>query len=348
MRAITATVTPTQPSALIRMDNYATAVLGGQVVVSGGAAYQLQHSYDDPCDLVNPVPVGSMFWDQSLLPSEMKGATATESGTFQIMACPLWFQLELEAAATSSVWSASDAAANGMALSNGGLTVTPSSVSDWRPIRSSVGKTTGKLYIEFRNSVIFGGYFTIGIANASFNVTLGDLGLSNYSCGMVTNFGVAQVSAGFTSNYTLPTVIPATNDVWSIAVDFVAGNLWIAQNNVWVGSGNPATGSLPPFSFVLATVGELFPSLSVYASNGSVWTLQSTAASQAYAPPSGFSAWDSGTVVAAQNTLTGAVRLTLLQVGEHSHSNITQGPFAPRGTVDDGVLEGSNFRAMGK
>lgn len=84
----------TNPSpALIRMDNYATAVVGGQIVVSGGAAFTLFHSHDDPCDLVNPVPVGSMFWDNSLLPGAAAGGSASVS--FQIMACPLYFQLNL-------------------------------------------------------------------------------------------------------------------------------------------------------------------------------------------------------------------------------------------------------------
>lgn len=93
MRAITATVAPGATQALIRMDNYATAVLGGAIVCSGGGAFSLFHSHDDPNDLVNPVPVGSMFWDNSLLPTAAKSGSASVS--FQIMACPLYFQLNL-------------------------------------------------------------------------------------------------------------------------------------------------------------------------------------------------------------------------------------------------------------
>lgn len=46
---------------------------------------------------------------------------------------------------------------------------------------------------------------------------------------------------------------------------------------------------------------------------------------------------------------TGSVKATFLQVGQHSHSNITSGPFAPHMAVqeDDGMM-GDNFRAMGK
>ncbi len=93
MRAIKATVTPASPQAMVRMDNYATAVLGAAIVVDGGASFMLVHSCDDPNDLVNPVPVGDMFWDHSLLPEDAYIGTA--SITFQAMASPLWFKLNL-------------------------------------------------------------------------------------------------------------------------------------------------------------------------------------------------------------------------------------------------------------
>lgn len=93
MRAITATVTPSATQAMVRLDNYATAVLGGAIVCSGGGAFTLQHSNDDPCDLVNPVPLGSMAWDNSLLPAGAQSGSTSMS--FQIMASPLWFQLNL-------------------------------------------------------------------------------------------------------------------------------------------------------------------------------------------------------------------------------------------------------------
>ncbi len=95
MRAITASLVPgsvAARTALINIDNYATAVLGVQIVCNG-ATYYLQHSFDDPNDLVNPVPLASMFWDQSLLPPEIQDLAATESISFQIMAAPLWFRL---------------------------------------------------------------------------------------------------------------------------------------------------------------------------------------------------------------------------------------------------------------
>jgi len=91
MRPITATVTPSKTQALCRLDNYATAVLGVQVVPLGGANFSLFHSDDDPCDLVNPVPLGSMSWQASLFPPAIGAAGVS----FTVMASPLWVQLNL-------------------------------------------------------------------------------------------------------------------------------------------------------------------------------------------------------------------------------------------------------------
>ncbi|HEY3623744.1 MAG TPA: hypothetical protein VGL12_15385 [Roseiarcus sp.] len=93
MRAITANVNPSTTQALVRLDNFATAVLGAAIVVSGGAAFALVHSSDDPCDLVNPVPLANMAWDNSLLPLAAQSGSA--SITFQTMTSPLWFRLTL-------------------------------------------------------------------------------------------------------------------------------------------------------------------------------------------------------------------------------------------------------------
>ncbi|HYP64583.1 MAG TPA: hypothetical protein VEQ16_11865 [Acidocella sp.] len=100
MRAITATVTPGATSAMARMDNYASAGLAVQIVASGGAAFSLRHSHDDPNELVNPVPVGSMVWGSSLLPTG--AANGTSNISFVIMAAPLWMQFNLTNATGSA------------------------------------------------------------------------------------------------------------------------------------------------------------------------------------------------------------------------------------------------------
>jgi hypothetical protein len=61
----------------------------------------------------------------------------------------------------------------------------------------------------------------------------------------------------------------------------------------------------------------------------------------ALAPSSGFLAWSGAG--------SGSVRATFLQVGEHSHSNISKGPFAPSPlAAEDEIPEGSNYWAMSK
>lgn len=93
MRPITATVNAATPMVMVRMDNFATAVLAAAIVVTGGAQFVLYHSNDDPNDLVNPIPAANMAWDQSLLPAGAQSGSANIS--FQVMAAPLWFRLVL-------------------------------------------------------------------------------------------------------------------------------------------------------------------------------------------------------------------------------------------------------------
>jgi hypothetical protein len=200
---------------------------------------------------------------------------------------------------STSVWSAADAAASSVTLSNGGLTVTPTTAgTGYGTVRTTNSKTTGKLYIELLNSgpTLTAVQLFWGLANAGFSPAdyLGD---NPISAGVSPGNGTYTSGGGFAQNYVLPSVFPAANDVWSIAVDFSAGRVWMAQNNVWANSSNPATGLSPMLSFTPATAGALFAAISLYCPNSAnlgVWTLQATAASQKYAPPSGFVAWDGG------------------------------------------------------
>ena len=200
----------------------------------------------------------------------------------------------------TSVWSSADAAANGMTLSNGGLTVTvPAGSVGWRILRSSLSKTSGKLYLEVTTST--GTVDTAHSGLASSGVNIGSyLGDSNYSFGSSILYGDLFVSTGFVTgvnSQAFKSPITST-DVMGIAVDFTTNKVWVSINNIWNGSANPSTGNSPAASFTPATVGPLFFAMSFNtATTGArdaptTWTLQPTAASQKYAPPSGFSAWD--------------------------------------------------------
>ena len=195
----------------------------------------------------------------------------------------------MTAVTPTSVWSAADASTNAMTLSNGGLTFV-GTTGAWGAIRNTISKTSGKLYIEFNSSTGSAGnsLLQFGLASSGFNIA-NYLGSSNYSMGMRPSLDV--LVSGFTSNYAPTLSSGGIAEVWALAVDFAVGSVWLARNNVWANSSNPATGSLPAASFVGATVGPLFAAMAVQSPSAGVWTLQATAASQTYAPPSGFSAW---------------------------------------------------------
>ena len=185
-------------------------------------------------------------------------------------------------AAVQTVWSASDAAVNAMTLSNGGITVTETWVANYQSIRSSTSKTSGKWYIEFSTSITPGQTSVLsGFGSAGFDPT-NYLGATNYSVGIFPYYAIADVSSGFTVNYSPSASTSHVNDVVALAIDFTAGSIWIAVNNVWMNGSNPATGSLPIISFVPATVGALFAGLTFSGvnpgANPSVWTLQTETA----------------------------------------------------------------------
>jgi hypothetical protein len=94
------TTTTPAASSMIRLDDWADAPLGVQVAVTGTVSFTVQHSFDDPNDLINPVPVGSMFWDTGLVPA---GAIAGAAGiTFSIAAAPVWMRLLLNSGSGSA------------------------------------------------------------------------------------------------------------------------------------------------------------------------------------------------------------------------------------------------------
>ena len=200
----------------------------------------------------------------------------------------------------TSVWSAADAAANGMTLSNGGLTLA-GPTAGWGTTRSTVGKTTGKLYVEFicstagaQPDVMFGLATIVAPPSTQLGHYSNSVSISMDGYGVVVAGGYGSPGA-----YT-PVYTSKLNDVFSLAVDFDAGKIWFGFNNTWVLGGlgaderDPVTGTNPVATIIAPVLGSLasYPAISLYAAAAGTWTLQSTAASQKYAPPSGFKAWD--------------------------------------------------------
>jgi hypothetical protein len=99
MRPISVTQAGVGASNMIRLDEWADAPVGIQVSLLGGTpTFTVQHSFDDPNDLINPVPVGSMFWDSGLVPAGAIGGTA--GLTFSMATAPLWMRVNVTVAGT--------------------------------------------------------------------------------------------------------------------------------------------------------------------------------------------------------------------------------------------------------
>jgi hypothetical protein len=92
-RAITRTATPASPNPMVNLDSWQGSVMGVQAVPSGGAEYTIDCSFDNPNDLIAPVPVGSMAFDTGLIPGT---AIASLLGTtFTIPTAPIWIRVNL-------------------------------------------------------------------------------------------------------------------------------------------------------------------------------------------------------------------------------------------------------------
>ena len=216
----------------------------------------------------------------------------------------------------TSVWSATDAAANGMTLSNGGLTVV-ATTSTWQSIRGSISHTSGKYYMEFWASGTPGSPNSgLGLADAGF-VATNYLSTSNYSAGCSNSGAVVLASSGFTAGSGCSSYAPSANDVFQIAVDLTAGKIWIGINNVWE-AGNPGAGTGQMINIVSPALGlALYPTMSVNLPTSGIWTIKGSAASQKYAPPSGFTAWDAAAAPGCSQATAYLARAT----GETAHAS---------------------------
>ena len=223
--------------------------------------------------------------------------------------------------ATSSYWSASDAAATGYyALSNGGLTFTYIGVNGYLTnLRATMPRSTGKYYFEFyANST--GGNIGFGVTNAASN--------PGHQIGQTPEGGAfyysqTTASAAFTPNYS-SFLWPSPGYTVGMAVDFTNGGVWFALNNAWLNSSNPATNTLPMLSFDPAVTGPLYPTAGP-GQTTDIWTIQSIYASQTYAPPAGFMAWDDQAV---GPTITGTLAIT-----ETPDGVVATGTVTVRGTL---------------
>jgi len=161
-------------------------------------------------------------------------------------------------------WNPSDKHAD-ISLSNGNLTVDTSASAAWRNVRATLSKSAGKWYWEVR--VDGTGYYTYiatGVGKA-------DESLSEL---IVNSYYSSSLGAG---------------DIIGVALDLDAGKLWIAVNNTWLNSGDPAAGTN---EYKSGLSGSYFPMEGLF-DYGDEVTARFSAADQTYSPPSGFSPLES-------------------------------------------------------
>jgi len=192
-----------------------------------------------------------------------------------------------------SRFNALDSLTNRVTLSNSDLDINQlSNVGAWRTVRGTSPRSTGLLYLEFE-CVASGSSFNyfVGFASAGFDAS-NYLGTSAYSVGMFA--AIAQyLSAGFSAGSgAVPTGTGLVGEVYKLAINFTTGKIWLGKVGTgWLNSGDPAAGTNPATNFTPATVGALFPAMSIESNASGKWRIKCTSGSQTEVPPSGFTAW---------------------------------------------------------
>ncbi|MCB2218049.1 MAG: hypothetical protein KQH59_18460 [Desulfobulbaceae bacterium] len=169
----------------------------------------------------------------------------------------------------------------GVTYSNGDKTITKSGGS-WALVQSDTGISSGKVYFEVNPDYSPGGWMDIGVgpdndANVRVGVDADSYGVQGTDGKKRNN----NTTASYGTQW-------LTNRCIGVAIDFDAGKIWFAEENVWMGSGDPETGTGEAFS---GLSGEYFAQVSFNYSNYQA-TLRTAAADMKFSPPAGFVAWD--------------------------------------------------------
>jgi hypothetical protein len=192
--------------------------------------------------------------------------------------------MALVSGAGGVTWNPADKSAD-VTLSAANLTMTRSTAgSAWSTARATTSKASGKWYFEVRVDTAVADMM-IGIAPSS-------LVLTNYPGSDTTSFGFYSlngnkynnsIGAAYGASYT-------TADVIGVAYDATAGKVWFSKNNVWIASGDPATGINPAYTGVAAS---MFPASGIYeGGSAAALTGRFKAASITGTIPTGFASWE--------------------------------------------------------
>lgn len=171
-----------------------------------------------------------------------------------------------------------------VALSNLNLTATKASGGvGWQMARSTVGKSTGKFYLEATFDEFSGSFIGLGLGDAMASVS-NFYGADNHGLIYVNNGAVFTGGALLTTIQTI-----AEGQVLGIAFDVDARLIWFRTNGGnWndSGSADPATG-VGGIAFNAGMTGTFYPGAGVQTSPSDQMTVN-FGPTFAYTPPSGF------------------------------------------------------------
>lgn len=166
-------------------------------------------------------------------------------------------------------------------LSNGNLTATTTTGSDYKGIAASMNVPTGaKVYVEMHidtlTTELTGGQFGVAAAGASFTPDGNPMYYGGVCYLANGSKRVSNAGSEFGGAW-------SAGDTIAIAVDQAAGKVWFAKNGVWQASGDPAAGTNPAASGLSSMLIGVEPGYG----NG-VATMKFGASAWAYAPPIGY------------------------------------------------------------
>lgn len=183
------------------------------------------------------------------------------------------------AAEQSAQWNSADKDAD-ITLSNSDRDAATSGAGT---VRSLLGRSSGKYYWEVLIQTGVGNLY-IGFANSSYSIT------NTYPGSSASSAGVASVGNAVNTwtKDQAGTFTLAAGDVLGFALDLTAGKAWVAKNNTWQLSGDPAAGTN---QWVSGITGTIYPAIGWVASFAAGGRICTKTAELTYSPPSGFSQW---------------------------------------------------------
>lgn len=175
----------------------------------------------------------------------------------------------------SAQWNSADKNAS-ITLSNSDRDATGGSLVS---VRGLLGRSTGKYYFEI----------LVQTSVANFWCGLGTSGanLASYAGNSASSAGIAS-GGNAVNTWTKAqagTFTISAGDVLGYAVDITNGKMWIAKNNTWQLTGDPATDTNP---WVTGISSSVYPFCSPGSSSSRINT---KTAELTYSPPTGYSQW---------------------------------------------------------